>query len=457
MAKRRGNGEGCIYQRKKGQWAAVVTDGFDPKTGKPKRKFLYGKTREEVKEKLRNVQNQQATGGIVDAGRLNVTTWLTTWCEAYAKHNVKKSTYESYLQQIRCHIIPGLGGILLKRLTTTDIQCFYADLLEHGNKSKVLDEETGEMVDRGGGLSASSVVKIHNILNSSLKQAVAEKRIAFNPAEAAKPPRIEKKEMKVLSQEQVGIFLQKSKEYRYYGAYVLAVTSGMRRGEVLNIPWEYFKLDQRYKGYTYQGEGCRWADLDKRIPWDLFDDIQPWDAGAVADILTQAGIFFETPTVYVRPTYDDSVIVYSPKTEKSIRDFIVPPTTACMLVYQRYRQRKEKQAFKGKYNEADLIFCTQTGRPVPPRSFTRNYQGALKHAGLERLRFHDLRHTVATVLLEEGAALNTVQELLGHHDPTFTAKQYGHVTKRMKAEATDKLSSMLTAAYTKNTSETKSI
>ena len=451
MAKRRGNGEGCIYERKKGQWAAVVSDGTDPKTGKTKRKFLYGKTREEVREKLRTVQNQQATGGIIDAGRLNLATWLNTWCDAYAKPNIKQSTYESYLQQIRCHIVPELGGILLKRLTTTDIQCFYAKMLESGNKSKVQDPETGDMVDRGGGLSPATVIRIHNILNAALEQAKNENKIAVNPVTAAKPPRIEKKEMKVLSQDQVTIFLQSSKEYRYYGAYVLAATSGMRRGEVLGLPWANFFLN-------HPGPFTSWDDIDKAVPWNKFNDIQPWDASAVADILTEANVAFASPVVFIEQQLNvikGGASITTPKTGKSIRPVHIPPMTACILMYQRYLQLAEKKRAGKGYNKDNLVFCTSTGGPVPPRSFTRNFQGAIKHAGLERIRFHDLRHTVATVLLEEGAALNTVQELLGHYDPTFTAKQYGHVTKSMRTEATEKLSGMLSAAYAKESSTTE--
>ena len=451
MAKRRGNGEGCIYERKKGQWAAVVSDGTD-KNGKTKRKFLYGKSREEVREKLRLVQNQQAAGGIVDAGRLNLATWLLTWCNAYAKPNIKQTTYENYLRQIRCHISPELGGILLKKLTTTDIQCFYAKLAESGNKSKIQDPETGEMVERGGGLSPASILRIHNILNAALEQAKSENKIIVNPVAAAKPPKVEKKEMRVLTQNQVGIFLDKSKDYRYYGAYVLAVTSGMRRGEVLGLPWDKFQLTNADTAKT-------WNELDKLIPWAKFEDITPWDALAVAEILTQANINHDTPIVYITQQLNvvsGGVSLTTPKTANSVRSIFIPQETACTLVYQRYRQRKEKKATGKGYNKANLVFCTSTGLPVPPRSFTRNFQGAVKHAGLEKIRFHDLRHTVATVLLEEGAALNTVQELLGHYDPTFTAAQYGHVTKRMRSEATAKLSNLLSAASERETHETAS-
>lgn len=257
--------------------------------------------------------------------------------------------------------------------------------------------------------------------------------------------------MKVLSQDQVGIFLEKSKDYRYYGAYVLAVTSGMRRGEVLGLPWRNFLLH-------YPTTLDNWDKIDDIIPWKKFDDIQPWDATAVADILTEAGVNFEQPRITIDQqlnVVNGGTQIMTPKTSNSIRVIHIPTGTACILVYQRYLQRKEKKAVGKGYNKEDLVFCTSTGKPAPPRSFTRNFQGALKHAGLERIRFHDIRHTVATVLLEEGAALNTVQELLGHYDPKFTATQYGHVTTRMRSEATDKLSGLLTAAQSKECHSTK--
>lgn len=443
MAKRRGNGEGCIYERKKGQWAAVVSDGVNPKTGKTKRKFVYGKTREAVREKLRALQNQQAKGGIIDTGRLNLATWLNTWCDAYAKPNIKQTTYESYKHLINCHIIPEMGGILLKKLSTTDIQVFYKKMLEKGNKGKIQDLATGEMVERGDGLSAATVNYIHRVLKAALEQAREENRIGVNPAKAAKPPKVVKKEMKVLSQEQVGIFLGKSKEYRYYGAYVLAVSSGMRRGEVLGLPWSNFTLDVCSKPIS-------WKQLDKRIPYKKFEDIPAWDATAIADILIEANIPFTIPCIRISQQLSlvsGSPTITTPKTDNSKRKIEIPQETACILLYQRYLQLKEKKAIGKSYNSDDLVFCTCNGTPVPPRSFTRNFQGAVKHAGLEKIRFHDLRHTVATVLLEDGATLNTVQELLGHYDPSFTASQYGHVTKRMRSEAVDKLGGMLSAAH----------
>lgn len=443
MAKRRGNGEGCIYERKKGQWAAVVSDGINPKTGKTKRKFVYGKTREEVREKLRAIQNQQATGGIVDTGRLNLTTWLNTWCDAYAKPNIKQTTYESYKHLIRCHIIPEIGGILLKKLSTSDIQQFYAKMLQNGNKGKIQDPETGDMVERGDGLSPATVKYIHRVLNAALEQAREENRIAVNPAKVAKPPKVVQKEMKVLSQEQVGIFLGKSKDYRYYGAYVLAISSGMRRGEVLGLPWSDFTLDICSKPLS-------WKQLDKHIPYNKFDNITAWDATAIADILIEANVTFTMPCIRIAQQLSlvsGSPTITTPKTDNSVRQIEIPQETACILLYQRYLQLKEKKAVGKSYNPDDLVFCTCNGTPVPPRSFTRNFQGAVKHAGLEKIRFHDLRHTVATVLLEEGSTLNTVQKLLGHYDPAFTASQYGHVTKRMRSEATGKLSNLLSAAH----------
>lgn len=445
---RRGNGEGSIYERKPGQWAAVISNGVDPATGKARRKFVYGKSRGEVKDKLREIQNQQATGTIPDAGKLTLGEWLNIWLENYAHPGIRQSTYDSYKQQIEKHINPAMGKKLLKKVTTTDIQCFYRAMLDGGNLAKVKDQETGDMVMKGGGLSAATLVRIHNILKPALEQAKIEHKIAFNPAAATKPPKAEKKEMEVLEQDEVGTFLQASKGYRYYPAYVFALSSGVRRGEVLGLPWPLIDTGV-----------SNWTTLDKIIPWDAVDALPLWDTDALFTLLEPLAeqlpfMALGAALVHIKQQLNLTSVgmqLEEPKTALSKRDIEIPLDTVLVLIFQRGLQRKEKAKYEKdnpgvRYNPDDLVFCTSHGTPVPPRGFTRNFQNALTSAGVKKVRFHDLRHTVATVLLEEGAALNTVSELLGHYDPAFTATQYGHVTKRMRSEATGKLGDMLKSA-----------
>ena len=437
---RRGNGEGSIYERKKGQWAAVVTNGVDPKTGKAKRKFYYGKTRSEVADKLREAQNQQAAGGITDPGKITVGEWLNLWLENYVRPNIRQSTYESYRIQIDSHIIPNLGGILLKKLTTTNIQMFFKDMLENGNQIRVKNKETDEMEPKGGGLSPSTLVCIRNILKAAMEQATMERKIPINPVKATKAPKVEKREMSVLDQDERAQFLNATPHYRYYAAYVTTLSTGIRRGEVLGLAWSNANI------------GIPWETLDKALPWERIGRLKLWDTEAMNALLGELHIALGDTSIKIEQQLSDNKAgpsLEEPKTALSKRTIDIPYDTALTLIFQRYLQRKEKLEAGSDYNTDDLVFCTSNGQPVPPRTFTRIFQGALKHAGVKKVRFHDLRHTVATVLLEDGTALNTVQELLGHYDPAFTATQYGHVTKKMRSEATEKLGGMLQAAKNK--------
>lgn len=219
---RRGNGEGSIYERKKGQWAAAVTVGVKA-DGKANRKFFYGKTRAEVAEKLRDAQNQMAAGGIADPGKITVGEWLNVWLENYIRPNIRQSTYESYRAQLDLHIIPGLGKKLLKKLTATDIQVFFKELLENGNKLRVRNEETDTLEVPGYGLAPSTIVCIRNIIKAALEQATVERKIPLNPAKQTKAPKVDKRPMTILDQGEITQFLNNTTDYRYYGAYVLTL------------------------------------------------------------------------------------------------------------------------------------------------------------------------------------------------------------------------------------------
>lgn len=436
---RRGNGEGSIYERKRGQWAAVLTVGTK-QDGKANRRFFYGKTRAEVADKLREAQNQLAAGGITDPGKITVGEWLNLWLENYVRPNVRQSTYESYRLQLDNHLIPGLGQKKLKKLSTTDIQVFYKQLLESGNKLKVRNEETDTLECPGYGLAPSTLVCIRNILKASLEQATIERKIPINPAKATKAPKVEKREMNILSQEEIKQFLDATTDYRYYAAYVLALSTGVRRGEVLGLPWNNVTI------------GIDWKALDKALPWERIGQLNLWDTEALADLLDTEHISLGDPSISISQQLSDLQTgprLEVPKTTLSRRTIDIPYDTVLMLVFQRYLQRKERKEVGKGYNADDLVFCTTTGAYVPPRTFTRIFHNALAHAGVKKVRFHDLRHTVATVLLEDGVPLNSVQELLGHYNAAFTATQYGHVTKRMKKETTDKLGTLLQAAKKK--------
>lgn len=207
-----------------------------------------------------------------------------------------------------------------------------------------------------------------------------------------------------MNREDIHVFLDKAKKYRYYAAYFLELATGLRRGEILAL---------------------RWKDID----------------------LKEGTVKIIRHLVRVK----GGMVFQEPKTEKSKRTIEIPEEAIKVLKTHKAKMAAEKleagDAYEGSDDEKErLVFCTTSGKPIHPRSFVRDFQGCLKQAGLERLRFHDMRHTYATMLLEAGTALNAVQEQLGHHSPTFTAEQYGHVTKRMKKEAANVMGAILKTA-----------
>lgn len=230
MSKRRGNGEGSICKRKDGLWQCQVTIGFDD-NGKPKRKTYYGKTREEVRDKLNEALMKVKTKTFKEPTKYTFGEWIDIWLNDYMKNSLRKTTWESYETQVRLHIKPALGSIKLIKLQPVQIQRLYNEKREEK--------------------SARTVRYIHQVINGALEQAFKERLIDFNPASAVKLPRDSKKEMKTLDLDSVIRFLDTAKEqteiamerkgsgaYFYYTAYTLELNTGLRRGELLALKWQ---------------------------------------------------------------------------------------------------------------------------------------------------------------------------------------------------------------------------
>lgn len=367
-----------------------------------------------------SVNEEQSTG-----------QWLDHWLENYIRPSIRQSTYEIYRRHLDNHLLPQLGHIPLKQLSSTDIQLFLRHLQQDGN-----------LKSPNHGLAPTTIIAIRTLLKSALEHAVHEDLISKNPARNTKAPKWEKQEMSVLSQEEVQQFLQQATACRYYAAYALALTTGMRRGEVLGLPWKAISL------------GIPWETLDQKLPWQKISQLPMWDTESLNALLKRHRIRIRTdPYITITQQLSDlhsGPQLTLPKTRRSQRIIGIPLDTALILIFHRCTQRFEREFVGRSYNPDQLVFCDRMGRLLEPRNFTRIFQKDLQNSGIRKIRFHDLRHTVATILLEDGKAINTVQEILGHYNPAFTASQYGHVTTRMKQEATAVLGQVLKNARSPN-------
>lgn len=435
---RRGNGEGSIYQRKDGSWAAVLTVGTKP-DGKPDRKFLYGKTRKEVADKLRDAQNKIDVGVMPGGNNILFGLWIKQWLELVIKPGIKKRTYKNYSTTIDRHIVPGLGGYKLKDLTEELIQKYLTEQQEHGNLKMTIDEDSGEPVPSHGPVAASSLIQQRRLIIAALEYAVEKKKITHNVAKKTKRPK-SAKTMDILTDEEMEILAKRGTKYRYYAAYMLTLTTGCRRGEILGLSWKYTDV------------GIPWRTVDKYFPWGEIRSIPLWDTAALKAVLNNHNISIGYGFLTIRfQMADDNgkPMLDELKTDLSNRTLMITEEMVLLLIFWRMLQNKEKQkaTLQGKdYNKEDLVFCSRKGTFIYPRNFTKTWGENLKSMGIEHKRFHDLRHTVATVMLEEGEAMNTVQEQLGHYDAGFTASRYGHVTPKMKNTAAVKLGDRMKAA-----------
>ncbi|MFY9505157.1 MAG: tyrosine-type recombinase/integrase [Dethiobacteria bacterium] len=385
--RRRGAGEGSIVQRKDGRWQASIQIGYNPVTGKPKRKYFYGATRKEVQQKLAEIAPKVQAGTYREPENIKVAEWLTTWLNVYMKPSLRPTTWESYRYQVEGHIIPALGHLRLPQLQTAHIQRLYNDKLKGGR----LD-------GKPGGLSPKSVKYIHTVIHSALEQARKEGMITINPAGAVKLPKQEQPEIKYLTVAEAAIFLATAKDSKHFAAYFLALNTGMRRGEIL---------------------GLRWRDLDL----------------AAGQLTINQGL--------VRVT-GKGLIFQEPKTALSKRVINLAPPVVQVLKEHKKEQAEYRLMAGGAYDEKglDLVFANELGEPICPRAFTRVFERLVKKAGLD-VTFHGLRHTFATIALEQGVDVKTIQETLGHHSAAFTMDVYSSVTAKMKEEAADCVGNLL--------------
>ena len=221
MAKRRGNNEGSIYRRKDGYWVGQY--GVETATGR-KTRYIYGKRREEVREKLTKAIADWDGGLVYDADNLTVGEYLDRWLNDSVRDTVRQRTWERYEQFVRVHLTPALGKIKLAKLTPAHVRGLYRDKLNSG-------------------LAPRTVLHIHRAFSKALKQAAADGLIPRNPAAPVKPPQPRGEEIRPLNCEQVRVLFEAASGDRLEALYIVTVTAGLRRGELQGLKWDDLDLE----------------------------------------------------------------------------------------------------------------------------------------------------------------------------------------------------------------------
>lgn len=377
---RRGHGEGSIYQRSDGRWAASISlEGG-------KRKTFYGRTRKAVQEQLKTALHQQQQGILATGPQQKVEQFLQHWLENVHKQSIRSRTYERYEEIVRLHLVPGIGHHQLQKLSPQHLQSFYTNKLEEG-------------------LSTTTVISFHNVLHKALETAVRWNLISRNVCDLVSPPRRKRFEIQPLSVEQVQQLVAVTRDHRLEALFLLALATGMRRGELLGLKWQ--------------------------------------DINFQTDMLQIRRILTRVPTKVKKPQ-GAAYVEAEPKTEKGRRSILLPPFVVEALKQHRARQLEARLKAGAAWQEHDYVFCTSVGTHLhPTRDVLNQLKVLLAKAELPDIRFHDLRHSSATMLLSMGVHPKIVQEILGHSQISMTMDTYSHVLPTMQKEAMSKLNELL--------------
>ncbi len=374
---RRGHGEGSIFQRKDGLWVGVVDEGRN-ELGKRSRRVYYGKTRRVVAERVKTAHTAQKNGISLVDDKQTVAAFLTSWLES-VRPTLKPRTWVRYGQLVTIHAVPFIGQIPLSRLAPQNLRELYANRLEAGQ-------------------SASSVRQLHAILGSALGRAARDNGTRDVSA-LVDAPRVKRGEMHALSPEQAEQFLQAAKTDPLEALYVVALTTGMRQGEIL---------------------GLNWRDVDL-------------EGGSVS-------------VQRLLQRVNGALEFSEPKTKRSKRRIDLSQRALAALRQHRIRQKEERIRHGLAWEDMDLVFANEVGRPIEASNLIRrSFLPLLEHAGLARIRFHDLRHTAASLLLGRGIHPKIVSEMLGHSTIAITLDTYSHVIPTMQRQAAEAMDAILSS------------
>ena len=351
---------GSIIKRSKGSWTIIINLGRDPATAKRKQQWVTIRgTKKQAETRLAELLNQMDTGGFIKPTKETFGSFLQRYLDDYISTQIRATTLEAYQQRGK-HLIDGLGHIPVSELREEHLHKYYRE------KSKTL--------------SPGTLIKHHNLLRSALSQGVIWRTLTRNVAEAVKPPKVSRKEMRALTGPEVHRMLEACEDTAWHSIFHTLTWTGLRRSELL---------------------GLRWKDVDLILAsLRVVQSVQRLNTG--------------------------EFIVQEPKTASGRRTIALSPASCLVLREHREKQEADATLLGRQLAEDDLVFSHPDGSPRDPSTLTLAFRRLTRRVGLDGVRLHDLRHTMASLYLEQGVNPKTVAERLGHASVTITLDLYSH-------------------------------
>jgi integrase len=367
-----------------GTWSYRLDLGLD-ETGTRAQKQVGGfRTKKEAQAALNDALSGILHGTYVAPSRQTLGAFLDIWIDG-ARHELAVTSWTGYRDMVRRWIKPHLGGKRLVELTPMEIKAWHGALLDHGGVG-------------GRPLSVRSVQYAHRVLHRALADAVRWNLIPVNPASGARAPRVKPVELTVWTSDEAAMFLRHVSDVRLAALWILALHTGMRRGELA---------------------GLRWKDVDL-------------DAGTLT-------------VAQQRTNANHEVVVSTPKA-RSQRQILLAPTTVAALRQHRTVQLQERLALGQAWTDTGYVFVDEAGQPYHPHSYLAMFRRACARAGVPPIRLHDVRHTMATLALQAGVHPKVVQEQLGHSAINVTMDIYSQVPQAVRRESASKIAALFGGA-----------
>ncbi|EOS8268468.1 site-specific integrase [Bacillus cereus] len=365
---------------KTGKYDFVIDVGKNPSTGRRIQVRRRGfKTKREATEEMIKLRAQYSEDEYINLSNMTYAKFMEEWFKE--RKILSQKTTSDYETILYKNVISKkLGHLKLQQVHPMHIQNTINEIVADNH------------------YAPRTIRLIFQIINGSLKRAKTMKLIKDNPAEGTRLPKIKKRELNIWTTDQVNDFITKSRALKRVTrcriGYIAIALSGCRQGEIL---------------------GLRWSDID-----------------------------FKNGIIHIRQTVtQDGRIKTGAKNDSSIRSIHIPSILINELLAHKDRIESEKQQFGAEYNDHDLVVCTQNGKPIIPRNFRQFFKETTKRVGLPRIRVHDLRHTHATMLIEQNVNVKLISSRLGHSSIKTTLDIYSHVLPSMDKSISDELDKII--------------
>ncbi len=430
MPGRQANGRSSIYKGKDGRWYGRVTMGVRP-DGATDRRKRSGKTQAEVTRKVRELEAMRDAGIMTTPGRPpSVSEWLAHWLNNIVALRVTPATVAGYESDIRLYAVPGIGRHRLDQLTPEHIEALYASLTRRGKSPAVVQH-------------------LRRTLRAAFNDAVARDRMPRNPVLRASAPKVTEAEVEPFTVANARRILEVAAHERNGAAWTIAISLGLRRGEVLGLEWSDIDLTEGTLTVRRKLQRLSWRHgCEDAFRCAESHHVQPCPAGCRRHPDRPRGCPTPCPpgcTGHARHCPDRTgggLVRGQPKSQAGRRPIALPRPLVAVLRAHRKSQASERLQAGPAWEENDLVFSQVNGRPLDPDGHSKAWKRFLDRAGVRQGRLHDARHTAATLLLIQGVDQRTVMALMGWSEVSMT-KRYQHVIPELRREAATRVGAAL--------------